>query len=164
MKSLAIILCGLAFANCSAAAGEPLADWPQWRGPKADGVADGRSIPIRWNKKQNIRWSVDLPGWGTSSPVVFGDRVFITSQTKVDDKNSLLTLCFDCKSGKELWRDDFGLGVDQHTHVKSNLAVNTPAVTKDALYVAFGNSDIARYTHDGKRIWVKRYITEFGDP
>jgi outer membrane protein assembly factor BamB len=79
-------------------------------------------------------------------------------------KKSLLTLCFDRRTGKELWRHDFGLGVHQRTHEKSNLAVNTPAVTKDAVYVAFGNSDIARYSRDGKLIWVTRYMDLFGDP
>jgi outer membrane protein assembly factor BamB len=80
------------------------------------------------------------------------------------DRKSLLTLCFHRDTGKELWRHDFGLGVDQRTHEKSNLAVNTPAVTEDAIYVAFGNSDIARYSHDGTLIWVTRYMTLFGNP
>jgi outer membrane protein assembly factor BamB len=142
---------------------KPSTDWPCWRGPKADGVADGRKLPLRWSKTENIRWSVKLPGWGTSSPVVYGDRVFVTSHVK-EGKKALLTLCFNRDTGTELWRHDFGFGVDQRTHEKSNLAVNTPAVTEDALYVAFGNADIARYSHDGKLVWVKRYIPHFGDP
>ena len=151
------------FVMSSLACGqEPSTDWPRWRGPNADGVAEGRTLPTRWSKTENIRWSVKLPGWGTSSPVVHGDRVFVTSHLK--EKKSLLTLCFDRRDGKELWRHDFGFGVDQRTHEKSNLAVNTPAVTKDAVYVAFGNADIARYSHDGKLVWVQRYIPEFGDP
>jgi hypothetical protein len=156
----AIILLG-----SSALANEPglrSTDWPCWRGSKADGVAEGRKLPICWSQAENVRWSVKLPGWGTSSPVVYGDRVFVTSHWK--EKKSLLTLCFDRKDGKELWRHDFGLGVEQRTHAKSNLAVNTPAVTEDAVYVAFGNADIARYSHDGKLIWVKRYLPHFGDP
>jgi outer membrane protein assembly factor BamB len=96
--------------------------------------------------------------------VVYGNRVFVTSQVSTAGKKALLTLCFDRQTGKELWRDDFGFGVDQPTNKKSNLAVNTPAATADALYVAFGNADIARYGHDGKRAWVTRYIPQFGDP
>jgi outer membrane protein assembly factor BamB len=109
-----------------------------------------------------VRWCVKLPGWGTSSPVVLGDRVFVTSHLK--DEKSLLTLCFDRRTGKERWRHDFGFGVDQRTHAKSNLAVNTPAAAEDAVYVAFGNADIARYSLDGKLIWVQRYLPCFGDP
>ena len=140
------------------------ADWPQWRGPAASGVSDDRKLPMVWSKTRNVRWSAKLPGWGTSSPVVYGDRVFITSQVDEGGKLLLLTICFDRKTGKEIWRHDFGLGIRQRTHEKSNLAVNTPAVTRDAVYVAFGNADIARYSHDGKLVWVKRYMEQFGDP
>ncbi|MEX0728484.1 MAG: PQQ-binding-like beta-propeller repeat protein [Planctomycetaceae bacterium] len=144
-------------------------DWPRWRGPHANGVADGRKLPTSWSTTENIRWSVTLPGWGTSSPVVFGDRVFVTSEVELTDEasgktKSLLTLCYERHAGKELWRHDFGFGTDQNTHEKSNLAVNTPATTEDAVYVAFGNADVACYSHDGELQWVNRYIPGFGDP
>ena len=140
------------------------ADWPRWRGPQADSVADGATLPDTWSQTENVRWSVQLPGWGTSSPVVYKDRLFITTQAQADNKKSLLTLCLNRNTGKELWRHDFGLGVDHRAHEKSNLAVNTPVVTDDAVYVAFGNADIARYTHAGKLVWVTRYMSLFGDP
>jgi outer membrane protein assembly factor BamB len=139
-------------------------DWAAWRGPRADGVADGRKLPLRWTQTENIRWSAKLPGWGTSSPVVYGNRVFVTTAAEADGTKSLLTLCFDRESGRELWRHDFGLGANQRTHVKSSLASNTPTVTDDALYVAFGNADLARYSHAGELKWVTRYITKFGNP
>jgi outer membrane protein assembly factor BamB len=162
MMRWAFVLVAPFVLTSSAFGQERASDWPRWRGPNADGVADGRHVPIRWSPTENVRWSVKLPGWGTSSPVVYSDRVFVTSHVK--DKKSLLTLCFDRNTGKELWRHDFGFGVDQRTHEKSNLAVNTPAVSEDAVYVAFGNADIARYSHDGKLVWVQRYLPHFGDP
>ncbi len=155
---------GIIFFTTTAFANEPSQNWPRWRGPNADGVADNRNLPTQWSPSENIRWSVKLPGWGTSSPVVFGSRVFVTSELNQEGKKSLLTLCFDRTEGRELWRHDFGFGVNQRVHEKSNLAVNTPAVTADAVYVAFGNADIARYSHDGKLQWVNRYIPRFGDP
>ncbi len=155
---------GVVLSATTSLAVEPSQDWPGWRGPSASGVADNRKLATRWSQSENIRWSAKLPGWGTSSPVVFGDRVFITSELNEEGKKSLLTLCFDRTSGRELWRHDFGLGVNQRVHQKSNLAVNTPAVTADAVFVAFGNADIARYSHDGKLLWVNRYIPKFGDP
>src|SRR3954466_11990741 len=136
MSRFAVILGVLVVLPSVGAAEEPSTDWPRWRGPNADGVADGRKLPTRWSQTENVRWSVQLPGWGTSSPIVYGNRVFVTSHVKAD-KKSLLTFCFDRQTGKELWRHDFGYGVDQRTHEKSTLAVNTPAVTKDAVYVAF---------------------------
>jgi outer membrane protein assembly factor BamB len=127
-------------------------------------VADGANLAIQWSQTENVRWSVKLPGWGTSSPAVYGNRLFVTSEEDRDGKKSLLTLCFDRDTGKELWRHDFGPGMAQRVNPKSNLAVNTPSVTEDAVYVAFGNSDIARYTHDGTLKWVTRYMAIFGDP
>src|SRR3954470_22626823 len=76
-------------------AADPSTDWPQWRGPHASGVGDDRALPTRWSQTDNIAWSATLPGWGTSSPVVYGDRVFVTSQAAEGGKKSLLTLCFD---------------------------------------------------------------------
>ena len=156
--------CLLVLVSIASAGEQKSADWPRWRGPNGDGVADDQNLPIRWSQTENILWSVKLPGWGTSSPVIFGKRVFVTTQMEKAGKKSLLTLCFDRNDGEELWRHDFGFGVDQRVHEKSNLAVNTPAVTADAVYVAFGNADIARYSHDGKLIWVNRYLPRFGDP
>src|SRR5262245_44544643 len=164
MKWTAFLLLAWMMSVAAACAQEPSPDWPRWRGPNADGVAEGRKLPLRWSKSENIRWSVQLPGWGTSSPVVSKNRVFVTSEQKEGARKVLWTLCFDRQTGKELWRHDFGFGVNQRTHEKSNLAVNTPAVTEDAVYVAFGNADIARYSHDGKLLWVNRYIPRFGDP
>ena len=154
----------VALASGFAANASRRSDWPAWRGPKADGAADGRSLPLRWTKTENVTWSVKLPGWGTSSPVVYGDRVFVTSAADTGGKTALLTLCFDRQSGRELWRHDFGFGANQRSHVKSSLASNTPAVTDDALYVAFGNAEVARYSHAGELQWVTRYIPKFGDP
>jgi outer membrane protein assembly factor BamB len=163
MPRLAIVLVAFVVSPWVGYGQEPSTDWPRWRGPNADGVADGRKLPVRWSNTENVRWSAKLPGWGTSSPVVFGNRVFVTSHVKEGPK-ALLTLCFDRQTGTELWRHDFGFGVDQRTHEKSTLAVNTPAVTKEAVYVAFGNADIARYSHEGKLVWVNRYLPRFGDP
>lgn len=75
-------------------------DWPRWRGPNADGVADGHQLPANWSQTKNILWSAELPGWGNSSPVVYQDRVFVT--THVKEPKSLLTFCFDKNTGKEL--------------------------------------------------------------
>jgi outer membrane protein assembly factor BamB len=154
--------------NASAPEGQSLTvastNWPHWRGVRADGVADGLNPPIHWTNTDNHEWTVSLPGWGTSSPVVYGEFVVVTTEVVTDEKHSLLTLCLNLSDGKERWRHDFGFGTNQRTHEKSNLAVNTPAITDDAIYVAFGNADIACYSHDGKLKWVKRYIPEFGDP
>jgi outer membrane protein assembly factor BamB len=72
-------LAALASSTGFAADARLTSDWPAWRGPRADGIADGRSLPTQWSQTKNVRWSAKLPGWGTSSPVVHGNRVFVTS-------------------------------------------------------------------------------------
>ncbi|MFM7111090.1 MAG: PQQ-binding-like beta-propeller repeat protein, partial [Planctomycetota bacterium] len=130
--------CSLLLMIATSASGQEVDnrnDWPSWRGARADGVADGRKLPLAWSATRNVLWSVALPGWGNSSPVVRGNKVFVTTHVR-KPANSLLTICLDRDTGKELWRHDFGFGVNQRTHEKSSLAVNTPTATSDALYVA----------------------------
>jgi outer membrane protein assembly factor BamB len=127
-------------------------------------VADGLDLPLIWSRMENVVWSAPLPGWGTSSPVVRDGRVYVTSQAEVDGGKTLWTLCFDLATGRKLWRHDFGFGFDQHVHEKSNLACATPVATDDAVYVSFGNAELARYTLDGRLVWVNRLVPQFGDP
>src|SRR5262245_57270062 len=95
-------------------------DWTGWRGPRGDGTATG-SPPIEWSEKENVRWRADLPGVGLSSPIVWGDRVFVTTAVPTGKKQAgvvderfrepfeleeqeLCVLAFDRASGKELWK------------------------------------------------------------
>jgi outer membrane protein assembly factor BamB len=139
-------------------------DWSQWRGPRAAGVSDAGSPPSSWSRSEHVVWSAELPGWGTSSPVVRDDQVFVTSQTGEAAALVLWLLCFERQTGRELWRQSVEPGVNQNTHEKSNLAVNTPLVTDDAVYVAFGNAQLARYSRAGERVWQREYLRDFGDP
>src|SRR4030081_3204333 len=81
--------------------------WPQWRGPTADSIAPGKNLPTKWSKTENIAWKTPLPGWGTSTPAIWKDAIFVTTQ--VDD--SLLVLIrLDAKNGKIRWRREVGQG------------------------------------------------------
>ena len=149
--------------------------WPRFRGPNADGVAaDDVRLPDAWNKTKNVRWVADVPGWGVSSPVVWGDRVFLT--TVVSDgelpkpKKGLyqgdgvrkppkgvhhwLVFCFDLKSGKELWRHEAHSGEPMvPRHPKSSYASETPTTDGKRLYVLFGDLGLFCYDLDGKPLW-----------
>src|SRR5438067_1931476 len=93
VASLALaLLCGLSSAG----------DWPQWRGPRGDGSSDDSHVPIRWSEKENIHWKTPIPGKGHSSPVVWGDRVFITTCLEREEQRMLL--CLDRRDGRILWQ------------------------------------------------------------
>src|SRR5499427_423908 len=76
MRIISIVLCLVMLAAPIALA----ANWPQWRGPSADGISIEKNIPVEWSAEKNIAWKTPLAGLGTSTPIIWGDRIFITSQ------------------------------------------------------------------------------------
>src|SRR5262245_5885273 len=80
-------------------------EWPAWRGPRGDGTSAEKGVPLKWGKAENVRWKVAIPGVGHSSPVVHGDRVFVTTCVvdKGDKNGERRLLCLDRRSGKVLW-------------------------------------------------------------
>src|SRR4029079_8074322 len=104
-----LTILGLAFVfalQCAVFAGDD--NWPQWRGPLNTGVAGVGDYPVKFSSAEGVAWKAKLPGIGTSTPIVWGDRIFVTSGIKGesgDVKDGVL--CFDT-NGKELWRHEFG--------------------------------------------------------
>ena len=153
-------------------------NWPQFRGPDASGVGAG-DPPTEWNVEsgKNIRWKTAIPGLGHSSPVVWGDRVFITSAVPASGESSLKVglygdiapvkgepaqsfnvYCLDRKSGKILWEK---VAVSEQPkimrHPKSTHANPTPATDGKHLVVFFGSEGLFNYDLDGKLIWKKDF-------
>ena len=78
------------------------ANWPNWRGPDNNGISSEKNLPVQWNENKNIRWRVPLPDRGNSTPIVWGQRVFITQA--VEKENRRTVMCFDRANGKLLWQ------------------------------------------------------------
>src|SRR6476620_4657151 len=78
--------------------------WPQWRGPQGTGVSREQNLPLNWSEQQGLAWKVDLPEWGTSTPAIWKDAIFVTSQQ--DDR--LLLLRLDVKDGHTVWTRELG--------------------------------------------------------
>ena len=93
----ALFLTLLLFTGRAALAGE----WPGWRGPNGDGHSDEQNVPTRWSDTENIAWKVVIPGKGHSSPVIWGDKLFLTTALEQDQKRVLL--CLDRRTGTTLW-------------------------------------------------------------
>jgi outer membrane protein assembly factor BamB len=159
----------------SAALGaEPVVNWPQFRGPGAMGVADNPDLPDHWSTNENVAWKRDVPGHGWSSPVVWGERVFLTtvaSEGEVEPpKKGLyfggerreipqathrwLVLCLDLKSGRELWRQEAHGGTPPSPlHVKNTYASETPVTDGERVYASFGNVGVFCYDFAGRKLW-----------
>src|SRR5688572_17873584 len=101
------------------------ADWPQWRGPGLNGASAETGLPVRWSATDNVAWSLDLPGHSAATPIVFGDKVFVT----VPEAGVVHLWCVDRASGKVRWKAPMGPN-EGHAHKKHNMG--TPSPVADA--------------------------------
>jgi outer membrane protein assembly factor BamB len=155
---LAILLASMTFAPALAA------DWPWWRGPDRNGVADPKqSPPLRWGD-DGVLWKVPVPGRGHGSAIVVGDQVFLAAAEPDRQVQSLL--CFDRHNGKSIWRAEVhtGGGVEAKGNTKSTLASGTPACDGSRVFINFLNGGRVFATaldrRDGKQLWQVK-LTDF---
>jgi outer membrane protein assembly factor BamB len=151
--------------------------WPSFRGPNASGIADGARLPESWDVTtgRNIRWRVPVPGLAHSSPIVWGDRLFVTTAvsskgdtsfkpglygegTASEDKSSQkwMVLAIDRRSGRTIWARVAYEGVPkQKRHIKSTYASSTPATDGRIVVALFGSMGIYAYDLAGKPLWQR---------
>ena len=110
-------------------------NWPGWRGPSGDGISAGKGIPTKWSSKENIAWRIAVPGEGHSSPIVWGDKVFLTSS--LTEKNKRILLCLDRLSGQTVWQRDVVQSPPETIHRLNSRASGTPATDGKQVYVTF---------------------------
>jgi outer membrane protein assembly factor BamB len=130
------------------------ADWPQWRGPTGDGQVTDGPLPLEWSADRNVAWKVPVAGAGHSSPIVAGDRVFLTS-CREDTKQRLL-LCFGRADGRLLWERVVLTAPLEPKHKLNSFASSTPATDGRRVWVTFQNGDryeVACYDLDGDLVW-----------
>lgn len=149
-------------------------NWHQLRGPDQTGVVTGIEIPTEWDQKKNMSWSIPNPGLGWSSPIVWGDRIFITGsslseaemknrkkgggqyRTGVGNEVKLEVICMDKKSGAILWRKTAYEGFSKvATHGGSPYSAETPATDGEHVYAHFGTMGLYAYSLDGQLAWKK---------
>ncbi len=148
------------------AAGE---DWPQWRGPRGDGTSTESDVPTEWNVEtgQGIVWKVPVPGVGHSSPIVHGNRLFVTSCLL--DSTERVLICFDVETGEKRWQRTVIRAPLEKKHKLNSFASGTPTTDGESVYATFlepsGSSDgraspgkivVAAYDVDGNHKWTVR--------
>jgi outer membrane protein assembly factor BamB len=133
-------------------AGASAGEWPGFRGPHGDGVAENERPPIWFNESSNVLWKTELPA-GLSSPVVWKGRVFLTA-AKPEDKK-LITICLDAKTGKQQWENSFAVEKLEPVHKANSHATSTPVTDGKALYVYFGSFGLVAYDLGGNELWRK---------
>ncbi len=152
-------------------------NWPQFRGADALGVADHPDLPDRWSETENILWKKSVPGRGWSSPIVTGDKVFVTTVVRLSGgeekakpglyfggnrnkpaqvEHHWKIICFGLNDGKELWQRTLYRGIPRTPrHIKNSYASETPVTDGKRVYVLFGDVGLYCLTIDGKPVWSK---------
>jgi outer membrane protein assembly factor BamB len=150
---IVLVTCFLTGARLAAAE-----DWPQFRGPTGQGLSAETGLPVEWSESRNVRWKTTVPGTGWSSPVVAGDRVWLT--TAVADRNAttLRLLAFEAATGRQVVDAEvFRLPRRNLLNPKNSHASPTPIVEGDRIYVHFGADGTAALTTAGEVVWRKRF-------
>ena len=155
------------------------ADWHQWRGPENNGVSRTAKPPLEWSESSNLRWKAEIQGNGTGTPIVWGDKVFVTtaintgevdpSLPKPEDQPErvfgikhpnttyeMIVLCYDRNSGELLWRDVATRKVPHEGHHKdASFASASPFCDGARFYCWFGSAGLFAYSLDGKKLWER---------
>jgi len=156
-------LTGLLFASIiwtGVAQGE---DWPWFRGPSRQGISQEKDVPAQWSATSNIRWKTPIPGEGWSSPIAFGDRIFVT--TALDGGFSFHMICLDRRSGKVFWDKELTRQKAGHKQPNNSYATPTPATDGTRVYVPACDGRILAVSMAGNVEWINSdfdYYSEHG--
>lgn len=134
----------------------PAQEWTRFRGPNGTGISHTKTIPTNISDA-DLNWKIDLPGVGHSSPVLWGDRLFLTSTG--DKAGGIFVLCFDATKGRLLWRRDFSL-TPFARHKFNSFASSTPAVDAERVYVVWNEPEhyvLAALDHQGQTVWQRDF-------
>lgn len=147
-----------------------LADWPGFRGPGHQGHAGPGDFPVRWGSDENVAWKVKLPGPGASSPVVQGERVFITCFTGKKAKELVrFLICVNRKTGKILWEEKRPAPLPENDYagqiLQHGFATGTPMIDGERVYVNFCRGGVFAFDLNGKEVWHRelgKFRNSFG--
>jgi outer membrane protein assembly factor BamB len=136
-------------------AGEGAKYWPRWRGPSGQGLVAPGKYANTWSPSHNVKWRAAVPGQGNSSPIVWGDRVFLT--TAYDDGARLSLLAFRRGDGRQLWETFVPDSRAERAHQKNGHASATPITDGQLVYASFGSNGLVAFDFTGKIVWHRRF-------
>jgi outer membrane protein assembly factor BamB len=153
MRSLVVT----AVLAASAATWGSGADWPAWRGPEARGSSPERNLPLRWSAQENVAFRLALPSAGAATPIVAGDRVFVTAV----DGDSVWLWAVDRRTGAVAWKKAVGPGAG-HAHRKHNMGSPSPVTDGRSVFALTGTGILKGFALDGKELWQRDLQKDYG--
>jgi outer membrane protein assembly factor BamB len=155
-------LIGTAFYVLAGVASLPADDWPQFRGPGGLATSTDTDVPTTWSATDNIVWKTPLPGAGTSSPILLGDRIFLTTYSGFNvpgnrgsmEDLKLHVVCLN-RDGIIQWTTDFDPKLPEQEKIRDDhgYASSTPVADADRVYAFFGKTGVVALNHDGEKLW-----------
>jgi hypothetical protein len=147
-----VLAVAVSFSVASAGEAPGQANWSGWRGPVGDGHVPGTPIPIRWDAR-SVVWKVPLKGIGQSSPVVWEDRIFLTSA--LEGGRQRVVFCHDARDGRLVWEHTAWTGEPEEIHQMNSWASATCTTDGQVVVASFGKGGLHAYTLDGKHLWSR---------
>jgi len=138
---------------CVASLGALAGNWPAWRGPTGDGRCSETSLPLHWSTTENVRWKVPLPGEGNSTPVIWGDRVFLTQA--VEQGQRRLVMCLARDNGRLLWQKETVYTDKESTHSTNPYCSASPVTDGRYVIASLGSAGLVCYDLAGTEQWRK---------
>lgn len=148
------VLSGMLVAGLSTLAAAD--NWPQWRGPQLNGVSREANLPLRWSTQENVAWKLPLPGRSGSTPIIWGDRIFLN----VADGDDITLWTVDRQTGKVLWKQRLGGG--NQTVRKHNMSSPSPVTDGKTVWVLTGTGVLKAFDFAGKELWSRDIQQEYG--
>jgi outer membrane protein assembly factor BamB len=136
------------------AEGEGQQYWPNWRGPSGQGLVAGSGYPDTWSDTDNVLWKTPVPGVGHSSPIVWGDRIFLT--TSYDNGTRMAVLAFDRATGEAAWETPIPFISREHIHDKNSHASATAVTNGERVFASFGQQGLVAVDFDGNLLWHRQ--------
>jgi outer membrane protein assembly factor BamB len=129
------------------------ADWPGWRGPDGQGHCGETGLPVKWSGSDNVKWKTPLPDEGNSTPIIWGERIYLTQA--VDKGAKRMLWCLDRKTGEKLWEQGVTHAEKESTHNTNPYCSASPVTDGQCLVVSYGSAGMVCYDMDGKEQWKK---------
>jgi outer membrane protein assembly factor BamB len=152
IKSTTLVLSLL----CSATVVLSAEHWPQWRGPSLNGLSNEKNLPVRWSATENVTWKLAMPAWSGSSPVVWGDHIFLN----VADGREMHLWAVDRERGVALWKRLLGGGDTRM--MKQNMSSPSPVTDGQHVWVMTGTGILKGFDFTGKEVWTRDIQQEYG--
>lgn len=135
-------------------------NWAQWRGPNLNGSSAAKNLPTEWSPTENIKWKAPMPGASGATPIIWEDRVFVSS---LDNRTKdLLGICLDRNTGEVLWQKSLGIGFSDEGRGK-NMASPSPVTDGERVFFLFGSTDLIALDMEGNILWKKNLEQEHGE-